>query len=89
MIRRADMWALYMALGRLSDPTVISTDNLEVVQALRCAEESCIGPMHKDADWWNDCRGNTQVAGRRMGPANQFHQSSHNGKAEKEDVKST
>ena len=51
-IKRAEMWALYMALVRLSGPACIYTDNFCVVQALRSGVDACVSHNHNDADWW-------------------------------------
>ena len=64
---RVEMWALYMAQSRLSGTSVVYTDNLGVVQALRSGEESFMGPKHQDADWWKPIMDNTQVCQTKFG----------------------
>ena len=55
---RAEMWALHMALSRLSGPAVIHSDILGIVQALRSGEGTCVGTEHKD---FRMKRGNTSM----------------------------
>ena len=49
-MKRADICALYVALGKRSGPPEFATHNRGVVQALNEDEEDCIAANHKHAD---------------------------------------
>ena len=55
-ITRADIWALFMALSKLTGLAEIYSDNSGVVQALNEGEVDCISANHKDADLWIQVR---------------------------------
>ena len=46
-LKRAEMWALYMASSSPSGLAVTYTDNYVGVQALSSGEATCIGPAHQ------------------------------------------
>ena len=51
-IKRAEIWALYMALTKLCGTDEIFSDNTGVMQALNKGEVTCISASRKDADLW-------------------------------------
>ena len=52
-IKRADIWASYMALCKLCRPSDIFSDIIGVVRALSKGEVDCIGAWHNAAELWD------------------------------------
>ena len=51
-IQRAEIWAFCVAVGRLDEPSEITSDHRGAVRALTKDEANCIRAKQKDADFW-------------------------------------
>ena len=83
-MKRAELWAVFMTFSRCSDPVVICTDNLGVVQAPRRGTKPELGQNTRMGDWWRSRWRNLPAhdTGGAVEPTSQVCQSSHSREAE-------